>query len=140
MNAKIIRGTMLSMAIGGAMLLAATPKMYAQEQTTTTSESTTVRTEGGVPPGPPMAMAAPDPGYADNGWGMDNMAARHGYNDGFDKGLGDKQAGHSYRPQNVHLYNHPTGYQGGPMSKSEYDRIYKEAFLKGYERGFRRGA
>jgi hypothetical protein len=82
-------------------------------------------------------MAPPAPGYGTYGYAPENMAAHHGYNDGYDKAISDRTTGHSYRPTSDHYYNHPIGYPGGPMSKHEYDRIYREAFLHGYERGYR---
>jgi hypothetical protein len=78
------------------------------------------------------------PGYADFGFAPDNVAAHHGYTDGYDKGISDHNTGHSYRPTSDHYYNHPIGYDGGALSHDEYNRIYRDAFLKGYERGYRK--
>jgi hypothetical protein len=115
------------------------PALHAQDaqQTTTTRESTTT-TDVGAPPLPPEQMAAPMPGYAEFGYKDDNFAAHRGYNDGYNKGISDRSTGHSYRPTSDRYYNHPIGYNGGGISKGEYDRVYREAFLHGYERGFRK--
>jgi hypothetical protein len=91
-----------------------------------------------MPPPPGTQMPEAMPGYAEFGYAPDNYAAHRGYNDGYNKGISDHDTGHSYRPTSDHYYNHPIGYAGGAVSHSEYDRIYKEAFLHGYERGYRR--
>jgi hypothetical protein len=106
--------------------------------------ATTILTTGLMLAAAPAALQAqapgmppPSPGYRDFGYAPDNFAAHRGYNDGYDKGISDHNTGHSYRPTSDHYYNHPIGYAGGPLSKHEYDRIYREAFLHGYERGYR---
>jgi len=129
----------------GLMFACGTPlALHAQDQqqTTTTHESTTsdngmatttrestTTTSGSVGP--------VSPGYADFGYAPDNVAAHHGYTDGYDKGISDHNTGHSYRPTSDHYYNHPIGYSSGAMSHDDYNRIYREAFLHGYERGYR---
>jgi hypothetical protein len=124
-------------------------KAHAQEpvqQTTTTRETTTnadgtgsmTRESTTTTTAPAGPLGAPMPGYTDFGYAPDNYAAHHGYNDGYDKGISDHNTGHSYRPTSDHYYNHPIGYNGGPISQKDYDRIYKEAFLHGYERGYRK--
>jgi hypothetical protein len=124
-------------AAAGVMLSAglAAQTVYAQDTQTTTTRETTTTTEGMQ--GPPSQMEAPMPGYADFGYAPDNYAAHRGYNDGYNKGMSDHNTGHSYRPTSDHYYNHPIGYNGGALSHDEYNRIYREAFLHGYERGYR---
>jgi hypothetical protein len=129
--------------------LAPAAQAQVQEQTTTTrqttmspdgttpvvsSETTTTRSDG-MAPAPPLA--APMPGYETFGYSTDNYAAHRGYNDGYDKGVSDHNTGHSYRPTSDHYYNHPIGFNGGPVTQDEYNRVYREAFLHGYERGYR---
>lgn len=137
MESKMMRRILTAGVVAGALAVMS-PALHAQEQTTTTSESTTTTSNGMMPPPPPMA--APMPGYADFGYQMDNYAARRGYNEGYDKGVSDHDTGHSFRYKDDNNYRHPMGYHGGPMSKDEYDRIYREAYVHGYERGYRRSA
>jgi hypothetical protein len=108
------------------VLFSAAPRLHAQamQQQTTTTRTTTTTTDS-------------MPGYADFGYTNDNYAAHHGYQDGYNKGISDHNTGHSFRPTSDHYYNHPIGYNGGPESQSDYNRIYREAFLHGYERGYR---
>jgi hypothetical protein len=107
-----------------AVALAAAPAARAQE---------------GPPPPPPggQMQGEPLPGYGDFGYRPDDYAARNGYHDGYDKGMSDHNTGHSFRPTSDHYYNHPIGYHG-QIPHHEYDRIYREAFLHGYERGYKR--
>lgn len=144
MNIKT-RSLFAGMAFAAGLVMAGgtSVALHAQDQqTTTTRESTTsdngvattTRESTTTTSGP---LGAPSPGYADFGYQPDNVAAHRGYNDGYDKGISDHNTGHSYRPTSDHYYNHPIGYNGGALSKDEYNRIYKEAFLHGYERGYR---
>lgn len=128
-------------AAGMAITLFVAQALHAQDAQTTTTRETTTTTNQAVPPPPPppettTVIAAPMPGFTDY-YSVDNYAAHRGYNDGYNKGISDHNTGHSYRPTSDHYYNHPIGYNGGPTSKDEYDRVYREAFLKGYEHGYR---
>jgi len=86
---------------------------------------------------PPVDNQPPIPGYADYGYKLDEYAAYNGYHDGYDKGMSDRNTGHSYRPTEDHIYNDPPGFKGGKYSRDEYKKVYREAFLRGYERGYR---
>ena len=125
----------------GGVIAATGVTAHAQEQTTTPSESMTTTTNGAPPP--PMAMQdmpAPQPGYETFGYPMNDRARRRGYNDGYDKGISDHDTGHSFRYKDDNAYRHPEGYMNGPMPKDVYEREYREAFVNGYEKGYRRSA
>lgn len=73
--------------------------------------------------------------YHENG--QSNMAARQGYSAGFAQGESDFQRGHSYRPTKVDTYKHiPDSPQG--INRNEFKHIYREAFERGYAKGFGR--
>lgn len=73
--------------------------------------------------------------YHENG--QVNMAARQGYSAGFAQGEADFQHGHSYRPTKVDTFKHvPDSPQG--INRNEFKRIYREAFERGYAKGFGR--
>ncbi len=125
---RTLKYFLASFAVAGgiALALGSTTPLLAQmqeQQTTVTRTTTTTDT----------------PGYADFGYAADNVAAHNGYHDGYDKGISDRSTGHSYRPTNDHYYTHPIGYVKGntPMTKDQYERVYREAFLHGYERGYK---
>jgi hypothetical protein len=129
---------MLPMA-GLALLLAGSTRLNAQDsQTTTTSESTTTTTDGA--PAQPAVVLEVRPGYADFHYTADNYAAHRGYNEGYDKGISDHDTGHSFRYKDDNSYRHPMGDNQGAMPKADYDRIYREAYVRGYERGYRHSA
>ena len=125
---------MLPMA-GLALLLACSARLNAQDtQTTTTSESTTTTTNG-MPAPPAEVTLEVRPGYADYHYAADNYAAHRGYNEGYDKGVSDHDTGHSFRYKDDNSYRHPMGDNRGGLSKSEYDRIYREAWNEAEKRG-----
>jgi hypothetical protein len=122
---------------GLALLLAGSATLNAQDAQTTTSSETTTTTNG-MTPLPPLV--APMPGYETFGYTADNYAAHRGYNEGYNKGISDHDTGHSFRYKDDNSYRHPMGYKGGPISKSEYERVYREAYVHGYQKGYRRSA
>jgi hypothetical protein len=123
-----------------ALFVAGPALLHAQDaQQTTTSESTTTTTTDGAAR-PPAVVLEVRPGYADFHYEAGNYAAHRGYNEGFDKGVSDHDTGHSFRYKDDNSYRHPMGDNQGAMSKGDYDRIYREAYVHGYERGFRRSA
>ena len=73
--------------------------------------------------------------YHENG--QVNMSARQGYSAGFAQGEADFQHGHSYRPTHVDTFKHvPDSPQG--INRNEFKRVYREAFERGYAKGFGR--
>ena len=118
-----------SLAVAAGLTLTsslATAQIQQEQQTTVTRTTTT-------------SMSS-DPGYSDFGYANDNVAAHNGYHDGYDKGISDHNTGHTFRPTNDHYYTHPIGYVKGttPMTKDQYEKVYREAFLHGYERGYKK--
>lgn len=97
-----------------------------------------------------VAQSVPPPDAYGPGWsaprgyddfyhenGEVNMAARQGYSAGFAQGESDFQHGHSYRPMHVNTFKHvPDSPQG--INRNEFKRIYREAFERGYAKGFGR--
>ena len=94
-------------------------------------------------PVPPPAAYGPDwnapRGYGDyyQENGQANMAARQGYSAGFAQGESDSRLGHSYRPTHVDTFKHvPDSPQG--INRNEFKHVYREAFERGYAKGFGR--
>ena len=73
--------------------------------------------------------------YHENG--QANMAARQGYMAGFQQGESDNNNHHSFRPTHVDSYKHvPESPKG--INRDDFKRIYREAFQRGYEKGYGR--
>ena len=76
-----------------------------------------------------------DDQYHENG--QANPAARQGYEAGFGQGESDARAHHSFRPTHVDTYKNvpesPSTYK-----RDDFKRIYREAFVKGYSKGYGR--
>jgi hypothetical protein len=91
-------------------------------------------------PPPPRDLPPADPGYSeyyheDNA--APNYAARVGYHDGWADGRHDKETGHSFRPTQDDHYKNAPEYGHPPMGRKEYKDIYRQAYVHGYERGYR---
>ena len=69
--------------------------------------------------------------------GQANPAARQGYEAGFGQGESDARGHHSFRPTHVDTYKNvpesPSTYK-----RDDFKRIYRDAFVKGYSRGYGR--
>ncbi len=92
---------------------------------------------------PPPAAYGPDwtapRGYSDyyQENGQANLAARQGYSAGFAQGESDSRLGHSYRPTHDNTYKHvPDSPQN--INRNEFKHVYREAFERGYAKGFGR--
>lgn len=76
-----------------------------------------------------------DDAYHENG--QANPAARQGYEAGFGQGESDARGHHSFRPTHVDTYKNvpesPSSYK-----RDDFKRIYREAFVKGYSKGYGR--
>lgn len=80
-------------------------------------------------------------GYGNGGYGTYGyQAARdRGYQDGLQTGANDANRRQSYDPQRSHYYRNATdGYNGSFGNKDAYRRAYRDAFVRGYDEGFRR--
>lgn len=102
----------------------------------------------------PVIVAQGPPGaqdrYEDRNWnaprgyndyyhenGDSNMVARQGYAAGFTQGESDFREHHSFRPTHVDSYKHvPESPKG--FNRDEFKRFYREAFERGYSRGYGR--
>jgi hypothetical protein len=76
-------------------------------------------------------------GYQQQNESPDN-AAHWGYQDGFNDGSHDRATGHSFRPTHDDKYEDAPEYGHPPIPRHEYKNIYREAYIRGYERGYGR--
>jgi hypothetical protein len=67
-----------------------------------------------------------------------DYAAHWGYRDGFTDGSHDRATGHSFRPTHDGAYKLAPEYGQSPLGRDEYKTIYREAYVRGYEKGYRR--
>jgi hypothetical protein len=67
-----------------------------------------------------------------------DSAAHWGYQDGFADGGHDRATGHSFRPTHDRAYKHAPEYGHPPIGRDEYKNIYREAYVRGYEKGYGR--
>jgi len=82
-----------------------------------------------------------DDRYGRGGYGNSNylyqLAQRNGYEDGVYYGQMDRRNGHSNRPTQVNGYRDADrGYSSSLGSKDEFKRIYRDAFIRGYQQGY----
>lgn len=69
-----------------------------------------------------------------------SVAGVHGYRDGYDQGRGDAAGGQRYDPIRARSYRDGTnGWDRRDVSLAEYKRLYRTAFMEGYEEGYRDG-
>jgi hypothetical protein len=61
-----------------------------------------------------------------------------GYQDGFNDGSHDRATGHSFRPTHDSAYKRAPEYGHQPINRDEYKNIYREAYVRGYEKGYGR--
>jgi hypothetical protein len=64
--------------------------------------------------------------------------AHWGYQDGLNDGSHDRVTGHSFRPTHDGNYKHAPEYGHPPIRRDEYKNIYREAYVRGYEKGYGR--
>jgi hypothetical protein len=65
-------------------------------------------------------------------------ASHWGYQDGFNDGSHDRATGHSFRPTHDGAYKHAPEYGHPEIRRDEYKNIYREAYVRGYEKGYGR--
>ncbi len=63
--------------------------------------------------------------------------ARQGWAAGFAQGQSDRDHHHSFRPTHVDTYKHVPDSPGG-YSRDQFKNEYRDAFVKGYSRGYGR--
>jgi hypothetical protein len=68
--------------------------------------------------------------------GPAEYASRAGFQDGLNDGGRDRMTGHSFRPTHDSNYKHAPEYGHPGMSRDEYKNIYRDAYVRGYERGY----
>jgi hypothetical protein len=68
----------------------------------------------------------------------DQQARQFGYQDGLAAGRADQMKGHSFKPEDHDLYkNGLHGWSSTLGTKDQFKQLYREAFVKGYEDGYR---
>lgn len=68
----------------------------------------------------------------------DQQAKQFGYQDGLAAGREDQRKGVTFRPASHDFYKHAThGWTPSLGTKAQYEELYREAFIKGYEAGFK---
>ncbi len=95
---------------------------------------------GGNRNGPPSWSNGRARGNGNWDRGGSDLAFSNGFNDGYKEGLNDGRRRHRNDPYAESLYrsgNH--GFQGWYGSREEYRWNYRNAFQRGYERGFADG-
>jgi hypothetical protein len=81
----------------------------------------------------------PDPGYGlyfQDSAGAPNVASRWGYNDGWEDGRHDRNHGETAQAQEKDRYTIPPDH-GSRVPRDQYIRMYRQAYLHGYEHGSR---
>jgi len=67
------------------------------------------------------------------------IARDKGYQDGIYEGENRARSRRSYDPYGTHSYKKATdGYDSRMGNKNEYQRVFREAYLRAYEEGYRR--
>ena len=80
-----------------------------------------------------------DPWGRNGGYYGNQIALSRGYQDGLYTGQNDARRGQSYNPQRSHFYRDATdGYDRRFGNRGQYKQAFRNAFLRGYEEGFRR--
>ena len=75
-----------------------------------------------------------------DGRAIDNPAASAGYEDGYKQGVDDARDGDRSDPVRAKRYREgDRGYDRRYGSRDDWKRVYREAFLSGYQRGYREG-
>lgn len=85
-----------------------------------------------APPPPPAAF------YPQQRPPLIELADRNGFHAGQDNGSRDAYERHSYRPQHDRAYRDTPGYDPALGPFEPYRRSFRDAYLRGYDLGFRR--
>lgn len=73
------------------------------------------------------------------GYDIDRIARENGRRDGEYKGEDDARHNRRFNPEGAHDFKKATnGYSSSFGYKEEYKRAYRDAFIRGYENGYRR--
>jgi hypothetical protein len=80
-------------------------------------------------------------GYGPNGYGeRSDLAMSNGYRDGYEEGLNDGRKRHTNDPRDESRFrNADRGYEGWYGAREVYRANYRQAFVDGYEAGYRDG-
>jgi hypothetical protein len=80
-------------------------------------------------------------GVPDRGHGYGTVGSERGFSDGYEKGREDARDGDRHDPRRHKWYREgDRGYRRDYGSRDYYKRLYRDAFLQGYERGYRESA
>jgi hypothetical protein len=83
----------------------------------------------------------PQPGYGlyyQDSAGAPNVASRWGYNDGWEDGRHDRNHGETAKVEEKERFTMPPehGVHAG-MTRDQYIKVYRQAYMHGYEHGSR---
>jgi len=84
-----------------------------------------------APPPPPAAYGEAPP--------LVQAAERNGFQTGQADGARDAYDGRGYRAQGTRAYHDTPGYDPGMGPFGAYRNAFRDAYLHGYDKGFRRG-
>lgn len=115
---RVLRAGLAGAVLSTALLLA--PQVFAQDADGHDAQSWS------APRGYDMA-------YPENG--RPNMVARQGYAAGFNQGRDDAAHGKKFTPTENKAYGKAVIPAG--MNKDEFKQEYREAFVKGYDAGYK---
>lgn len=90
---------------------------------------------------PGSYVPLPQPGYSlyyQDSAGAPNVASRWGYNDGWEDGRHDRNHGETAKVEEKERYTMPPehGVHAG-MTRDQYIKVYRQAYMHGYEHGSR---
>lgn len=81
----------------------------------------------------------PERGYYEGGAAHETAerARSYGWHDGMADGQHDRYTGHSFRPTHSDRYEDASDHgDHDGMSRDEFKRIYRDAYYRGYQRGY----
>jgi hypothetical protein len=85
-----------------------------------------------------VAAPPPPPGYREQAPPLVQVADRNGFEAGSAAGSRDAFNGRGYHPQHDHAYHDTPGYEPGLGPLPVYRSAFRDAFVRGYDQGFRR--
>ena len=89
----------------------------------------------------PDNLPPPDPGYRiyyHGSLGEAETVVRWAYHEGWQQGRADRNRGVDVRPQDTDPYKTAPEHGNTPkINRTQYQRLYREAFSRGYEHGHR---
>ena len=85
-----------------------------------------------------VLQGPPPPAYVESP-ALVQVAEKNGFRTGESDGTRDIETGRHYRAQATRAYQDTPGYAGSLGPFPEYRRTFRDAYLRGYDKGFGRG-